>query len=250
MRTCVKIDLFTIDWNIRYIIRNIQTYTVNFWNQYFSYTRESSRIYLLAAILNNKNMTQYFSESMSNRTDEELIKIVTIDRNNYQTEAVEAAEKELKTRNIDITKIESVKQDIEEKEIKDKEFESSIVSSWTRLIHTVVDFFGFLIIALILSTILQLFYNPSDKLTIRLLGYALLLVSFFLYFVFMEYKFQKTIGKFLTKTKVVMVDGRRPALNEIFIRTACRLIPFDYISFIFTKDGFHDKFSNSTVIKE
>ncbi|MDD4993564.1 MAG: RDD family protein [Paludibacter sp.] len=195
-------------------------------------------------------MTQDFSESMSNLTDEELIKIVTIDRNDYQTEAVAAAEKELKTRNIDATKIESVKLDIEEKETKDKEFESSIVSSWTRLIHTVIDFFGFIIIAVILSHILQLFYNPSDKLTIRLLGYALLLVSFFLYFVFMEYKFQKTIGKFLTKTKVVMADGRRPELNEIVIRTACRLIPFDYISYIFTKNGFHDKFSNSTVIRD
>jgi len=54
-------------------------------------------------------MTQDFSETMSNRTDEELIKIVTVDRNDYQTEAVEAAEKEIKTRNIDATKIESVK---------------------------------------------------------------------------------------------------------------------------------------------
>lgn len=195
-------------------------------------------------------MTQDFSESMSNRTDEELIKIVTVDRNDYQTEAVEAAEKELKTRNIDAIKIESVKQDIEEKETKDKEFESSIVSSWTRLIHTVVDFFGFFILTFILSSILQLLYNPSDKLTINFVGYTLLLVSFILYFVFMEYKFQKTIGKFITKTKVVMTDGRRPELNEIFIRTICRLIPLDNFSYLFTKNGFHDRFSDTTVIKE
>jgi len=149
-------------------------------------------------------MTQDFSESMSNRNDEELIKIVTVDRNDYQTEAVEAAEKELRTRNIDATKIESVKHDIEEKKTKDKEFESSIVSSWTRLIHTIVDFFGFFILAFILSSILQLFYNPSDEQTIKLVGFGLLLVSFLSYFVFMEYKFQKTIGKFITKTKVVI----------------------------------------------
>ncbi|MBP1618337.1 MAG: hypothetical protein H6Q14_2164 [Bacteroidetes bacterium] len=195
-------------------------------------------------------MIQDFREVMSNRTDEELIKIVTVDRNDYQTEAVDAAEKELKKRNIDETKIESVKQDIEEKETKDKEFESSIVSSGTRLIHTVVDFFGFLIIAFILSSILQLFYNPSDERTIRLVGYGLLFVSFLIYFVFMEYKFQKTLGKFITKTKVIMNDGSKPKLNEIFIRTACRLIPFDNISYLFTKNGFHDRFSNTTVIKE
>lgn len=195
-------------------------------------------------------MTQNFSESMSNRTDEELIKIVTVDRNDYQTEAVEAAEKELRTRNIDATKIESVKHDIEEKETKDKAFESSIVSSWTRLIHTIVDFLGFLILAFILSSILQLFYNPSDEQTIKLVGYGLLLVSFLLYFVFMEYKFQKTIGKFITKTKVVMNDGRKPDFNEIFIRTICRLIPLDNFSYLFTKNGFHDRLSNSTVIKD
>ena len=195
-------------------------------------------------------MIQDFREVMSNRTDEELIKIVTIDRNDYQTEAVEAAEKELKTRNIDETKIESAKQDIEEKETKDKEFESSIVSSGTRLIHSIVDFFGFFILAFILSSILQLFYSPSDEQTIKLVGYGLLFVSFLLYFVFMEYKFQKTIGKFITKTKVVMNDGRRPELKEIFIRAICRLIPFDNFSYLFMKNGFHDRLSNTTVIKE
>lgn len=194
-------------------------------------------------------MTQNFDESMSNRTDEELIKIVTVDKNDYQTEAVLAAERELTTRNIDSEKIETIKIEIEERKTKDNEFESSIVSSWTRLVHTVVDFFGFLIIAFILSSILELFYNPTDKQTIYLVGYVLLLVSFFLYFVIMEYKFQKTIGKFITKTKVVMNDGRRPKLNEIFIRTACRLIPFDKFSFLFMKNGFHDTLSNTTVIK-
>jgi len=33
MPTCVIIDLFTIDWNNSYIIRNIQTYRVKFFEQ-------------------------------------------------------------------------------------------------------------------------------------------------------------------------------------------------------------------------
>lgn len=202
-------------------------------------------------------MTQDFSESMSNRTDEELIKIVTVDRNDYQTEAVEAAEEELKIRNIDATKIESVKQDIEEKKTKDKEFESSIVSSGTRLIHTVVDSICLFILIFFLSFILGLFsfifgdyLNINDQLTIGLLEFSTILLAFFLYFVYMEFKFQKTVGKFITKTKVIMNDGRKPELNEVFIRTACRLIPLDNFSFIFTKNGFHDRLSNSTVIKD
>ena len=202
-------------------------------------------------------MTQDFSKSMSNRTDEELIKIVTVDKNDYQTEAVEAADKELKSRNIDSTKIESVKQDIEEKQIKDKEFESSIVSSWTRLIHTVVDSICLFVLIFFLSFILGLFsfilgefLNINDQFTIGLLEFLTILFAFILYFVFMEYKFQKTIGKFITKTKVVMNDGRKPELNEIFIRTVCRLIPLDNFSYLFMKNGFHDRFSNTTVIKE
>ena len=193
---------------------------------------------------------------MSNRTDEELIKIVTVDRNDYQTEAVEAAEKEIKTRNIDATKIESVKQDIEEKETKDKEFESSIVSSGTRLIHTIVDSICLFILIFFLSFILGLFsfifgdFLNINDLTISLLEFTTILLAFFLYFVYMEFKFQKTVGKYITKTKVIMNDGRKPDLNEIFIRTACRLIPLDNISFIFTKNGFHDRLSNTTVIKE
>ena len=201
-------------------------------------------------------MTQDFSETMSNRTDEELIKIVTVDRNDYQTEAVEAAEKEIKTRNIDATKIESVKQDIEEKETKDKELESSIVSSGTRLIHTIVDSICLFILIFFLSFILGLFsfifgdFLNINDLTIPLLEFTTILLAFFLYFVYMEFKFQKTVGKYITKTKVIMNDGRKPDLNEIFIRTACRLIPLDNISFIFTKNGFHDRLSNTTVIKE
>lgn len=201
-------------------------------------------------------MTQDFSETMSIRTDEELIKIVTVDRNDYQTEAVEAAEKEIKTRNIDATKIESVKQVIEEKETKDKELESSIVSSGTRLIHTIIDSICLFILIFFLSFILGLFsfifgdFLNINDLTISLLEFTTILLAFFLYFVYMEFKFQKTVGKFITKTKVIMNDGRKPDINEIFIRTACRLIPLDNISFIFTKNGFHDRLSNTTVIKE
>ena len=58
-------------------------------------------------------MSAEFKDVMSKRTDEELIKIITIDRKDYQPLAVEAAEEEIKNRNIDTTKIEKVKVDLE-----------------------------------------------------------------------------------------------------------------------------------------
>jgi uncharacterized RDD family membrane protein YckC len=66
----------------------------------------------------------------------------------------------------------------------------------------------------------------------------------------MEYKFQKTLGKFITKTKVVTKGGEKPELSDIIRRTLCRLIPFDKISYLFTKNGIHDRLSETIVIKD
>ena len=54
-------------------------------------------------------MNSDFKDVMSKRTDEELIKIVTVDRNKYQPLAIESAEEEIKNRNIDNAKIEKIK---------------------------------------------------------------------------------------------------------------------------------------------
>jgi uncharacterized RDD family membrane protein YckC len=195
-------------------------------------------------------MKQEFTEVISKRTDEELIEIVKLKRGDYQPEAVEAAEKELNSRQINLDQIELVKQELTEKEIRKKEFETSKVSSWTRLIHFIVDLVALFLIAMLLSPIVDVFVHTPDHATMNLISYSLFLIAFFLYFIYMEYKYQKTIGKFFTKTKVVMNDGRKPELNEIIIRTACRLIPLDRISFLFTRNGFHDRLSNTIVIKD
>jgi uncharacterized RDD family membrane protein YckC len=195
-------------------------------------------------------MKQDFNEVMSKRTSEELIEIVKVKRDDYLPEAVEAAEKELDKRQVNHDQIELVKQELTEKETKKKEFDKSKVTSWTRFVHFIVDLIVFFLTAMILSLIIDLLVPTSDQATIGLIGYLLMLISFFLYYVIMEYKYQKTIGKFFTKTKVVMNDGRKPELNEIFIRTAFRLIPLDRISFLFTRNGFHDLLSDTTVIKD
>ena len=47
-----------------------------------------------------------FTKSMQRATDAELLDIVTVSRNDYQPEAIEAAEAELKVRNLSATEIE------------------------------------------------------------------------------------------------------------------------------------------------
>jgi hypothetical protein len=84
-------------------------------------------------------MNTDFKNVMSKRTDEELIKIVTVDRNKYQPLAIETAEEEIKNRNIDTSKIEEVKAELTTKVEEQKEFDSKKVSGLTRFIHFIVD---------------------------------------------------------------------------------------------------------------
>jgi hypothetical protein len=195
-------------------------------------------------------MNTDFKDVMSKRTDEDLIKIVTVDRDGYQPLAIEAAEQEIKNRNIDTTKIEQVKVDLTAKIEEQKEFDSKKVNSLTRFIHFIVDTIAFVILTMILAFILGLFINPTDQTLMTLMVYLMFAAGFFAYYVFMETKFQKTIGKFITKTKVVNKNGTRPEVGDIVRRTFCRLIPFDRISFLFTKNGFHDRLSDTTIIKD
>jgi hypothetical protein len=72
----------------------------------------------------NKKMNTDFKDVTSKRTDDELIKIVTIDKGKYQPLAIEVAEEEIKKRNIDTTKIEQVKVDLTAKITEQEEFET------------------------------------------------------------------------------------------------------------------------------
>lgn len=61
----------------------------------------------------------------------------------------------------------------------------------------------------------------------------------------------KTLGKYLTKTKVVDSEGNKPAWSTILLRSVCRLIPLDQISFLFDfKSGWHDTLSKTIVVED
>ena len=78
-----------------------------------------------------------------------------------------------------------------------------------------------------------------------------ILFLFFLYYTIFESLTGKTLGKYLTKTKVVNPDGKKPVWTRVLLRSLCRLIPLDQISFLFDfKSGWHDTLSKTIVIEE
>ena len=201
-------------------------------------------------------MSTDFKDVMSKRTDEELIKIVTVDRDGYQPLAVIAAEEEIKIRNIDTAKVEQVESEFKAEIEEKKHLNEKTVSSLIRFGHFIIDIIVWLIGTSILGFILGLLLsvlpfslNVNNEFTM-LIGYAILFGTFICYYYIMEVNYQKTVAKFITKTKVVTNNGSKPNKGDILVRTFCRLIPLDRISFLFTRNGFHDRLSGTQVIKD
>ncbi len=195
-------------------------------------------------------MENEFAKVMPERTDEELIKIVTVERDKYNPTAIEAAVAEVEKRNINTSEFEKIREKATaEKEQKEK-VDSNVVGSGIRFVNFLIDFIVWLVLAFIITFIIGLFIQPTDQGMISLIGYILIFGTFIAYYAIMEIKFQKTIGKFVTKTKVVKMNGEKPTDGDIITRTFCRLIPFDRLSFLFVKNGIHDFLSKTKVVKD
>ena len=89
--------------------------------------------------------------------------------------------------------------------------------------------------------------NEYDRLLAQVIGLLVVLI----YYLIMEAATGKTIGKMITRTKVVTEDGAVPDFRIILIRTLCRLIPFEAFSFLGSSSvGWHDSISKSRVVDE
>lgn len=123
-----------------------------------------------------------------------------------------------------------------------------------RLGNELLDYIGYFLICIVFGVvvgiILALSGNQSLIQGFSKGGYSF--ISSFLilifYFVFFESIWQRTPGKWLTKTKVVMKDGSKPDFKHILGRTFARLIPFEPFSFFFSHVGWHDSLSGTLVV--
>ncbi len=132
----------------------------------------------------------------------------------------------------------------------------SMASSGSRFANHIIDHIVFYVFSSVLS-----FLIPWDFFTLLdfdlnnsvIFVFFYLLLSLFIFALFysvQEYIFKgRTIGKFVTGTKVVTVNGNEPGFGKIIIRSLCRLIPFEAFSFIFSSAGWHDTLSGTRVIK-
>lgn len=80
---------------------------------------------------------------------------------------------------------------------------------------------------------------------------SVLIIAMFrtIYYFTFEAFFGLTIGKILSRSKVVDEEGKKPTATTIIGRTLLRLIPFEALTF-FMPRGLHDRSSNTFVVRE
>lgn len=125
----------------------------------------------------------------------------------------------------------------------------TLASKWKRLVHKLIDSVAFLVLCFMHALIFDTFLHVIPEKPNALLGVYVLFLFVFYHFIF-EYLWGKTPGKFLTKSIVVDKFGCKPSTLKLLIRSICRLLPLNTLSFIFLYYGFHDTISGTFVIKE
>jgi uncharacterized RDD family membrane protein YckC len=137
--------------------------------------------------------------------------------------------------------------------------QSSFVKApnWQRVLHPIADF---IVTIVLFSQMLGLFINyDADPLFRSMVreneGWAeknvvsIIIGLWVIYYLLSEAVLGGSPAKFLTKTRVIDYNGAKPSFKKITIRTLLRLVPFEAVSF-FTSDGWHDKWSETLVVKE
>ena len=191
-------------------------------------------------------MNKDFIEAMALRSDKELMKILTIHRQEYQPEAVVCAENELKRRGFSTENLNKLENEVKTEVQQKLEADANIANSGLRLVHLIIDSIAIAWLTTMLGVILIF----SIGIPFGANSWWIYLITTFSYFIFLEYKFGKSLGKLVTKTTVIKSNGENPTLSDIIIRTLCRFIPFDHFSYLFMKIGFHDYLSNTMVVKK
>jgi len=130
-------------------------------------------------------------------------------------------------------------------------------SQGQRLANLFVDIIVFYLLLVILSAVLgivlgllggmELVNSVVNSSAFNLYAYGIYL----LYFIIFEYFLQKTVGKYLSKTRVVNIHGEKPKLSQIIGRSFARFIPFDAFSYLgSTGRGWHDTLPELYVVDE
>lgn len=132
-----------------------------------------------------------------------------------------------------------------------------IASKGQRITNYLIDFAIQYAIAILIGIAIVLIAEMTNHYALaeyiqtmnRLEEYLMGLVILGCYYFITENFLGRSIGKFESKTIVVLEDGSKPDSGYILKRTLSRMIPFDALSFLRTPSrGWHDSISDTYVV--
>ncbi len=136
----------------------------------------------------------------------------------------------------------------------------SIPDRGKRFVNHIIDYILTLALGFVTGLVVGLmqtqnsFYYSERDAVLQELYYNLLGVFvFILYYTLTEYYFKgKSIGKFVTKTRVVRRNGGELTFLRCLGRSCARIIPFDAFSIFFRDDNlmWHDSLSDTMVVDD
>jgi uncharacterized RDD family membrane protein YckC len=138
-------------------------------------------------------------------------------------------------------------------------FATESASTGQRFINYLIDLVIFFIVVAGISVIAQIFfalagttYEDAGNDTFsgnKLFDY---LISYSIYVIFYTFcegaSGGRTIGKLVTRTKAVKEDETDITWKDAFMRSLCRIVPFEVLS-AFSGYPWHDKWTNTKVIR-
>ncbi|MGI9552824.1 MAG: RDD family protein [Aurantibacter sp.] len=137
-----------------------------------------------------------------------------------------------------------------------KGVDTQVASQGKRFANYIIDFICLLIFIVMFSFILGIILALIAPSTLHifeegntLLEYAIGFVAGMIYYSTLESISGQSIGKAITRTKVVTETGEKPDFGMILLRSVCRYIPFDAFSFLGSHPiGWHDSISKTRVV--
>jgi uncharacterized RDD family membrane protein YckC len=116
-----------------------------------------------------------------------------------------------------------------------------------RFANYIIDLSIVFLLVFILSTLLYMVNLGSIVKAGK--GFPFSLGIMAVYFILLEAFTGKTIGKYITGTKVTDENGNRAGAEKILLRTVIRFIPFEQFSYFGEPCiGWHDKLSKTRVV--
>jgi uncharacterized RDD family membrane protein YckC len=126
-----------------------------------------------------------------------------------------------------------------------------LASPIQRFVNFVVDYLGMFLFGIVIAIPFALLWPEAlDGLNGAWAERLVSLVIMLLYYLVFESWTGRTLGKLVTGTRVIDVDGGRPPPLRILWRTLARCIPFEAVSFLQNgQPGVHDRVSKTRVVR-